>query len=388
LDKVKKIGIISVILILSLSVGLLIYNQSITEESVRDRFIEEEKERQLESTKSISNHIQSDLNLVITMLDGLATSKYFQEGDLRGTEPETLLKEKYAGYNEIVNRLFVIDKDGVVRMSLAPRGTETFLGQDFSLRNWVKDTKTNLSLTLSGGFERQGIYREFITYAIVNRESNQYIGMAGAAIPTEPFFAKYGNVELGDRQFLVAFDRSGTILANGADKKLMGQNYFGDYVQDFINRNTILNNLTHALLMGNSGYAIYDYGRGERLTTQSPIIIGDRPEFFLQIVTPTDQIHSQIRHVISDENIKMITLFTSTFAAVVVLIILLAKWNNTLIKEVEKKTRELFEAEKRRKEIEESLESMKEYVNDVLKEAKTAMHIRRLRGFGGRKNVF
>ena len=388
MDKVKKIGIISVILILSLSVGLLIYNQSITEESVRDRFIEEEKERQLESTKSISNHIQSDLNLVITMLDGLATSKYFQEGDLMGTEPETLLKEKYFGYSDIVNRLFVIDKDGVVRMSLAPRGTETFLGQDFSLRNWVKDTKTNLSLTLSGGFERQGIYREFITYPIVNRESNEYIGMVGAAIPTEPFFAKYGNVELGDRQFLVAFDRSGTILANGADKKLMGQNYFGDYVQDFINRNTILNNLTHALLMGNSGYAIYDYGRGERLTTQSPIIIGDRPEFFIQIVTPTDQIHSQIRHVISDENIKMITLFTSTFAAVVVLIILLAKWNNTLIKEVEKKTRELFEAEKRRKEIEESLESMKEYVNDVLKEAKTAMHIRRLRGSGGRKNLF
>ena len=388
MDKVKKIGIISVILILSLSVGLLIYNQSITEESVRDRFIEEEKERQLESTKSISNHIQSDLNLVITMLDGLATSKYFQEGDLMGTEPETLLREKYVGYSEIVNRLFVIDKDGVVRMSLAPRGTETFLGQDFSLRNWVKDTKTNLSLTLSGGFERQGIYREFITYPIVDRESNEYIGMVGAAIPTEPFFAKYGNVELGDRQFLVAFDRSGTILANGADKKLMGQNYFGDYVQDFINRNTILNNLTHALLMGNSGYAIYDYGRGERLTTQSPVIIGDRPEFFIQIVTPTDQIHSQIRHVISAENIKMITLFTSTFAAVVVLIILLAKWNNTLIKEVEKKTRELFEAEKRRKEIEESLESMKEYVNDVLKEAKTAMHIRRLRGFGGRKNLF
>jgi len=388
LDKVKKIGIISVILILSLSVGLLIYNQSITEESVRDRFIEEEKERQLESTKSISNHIQSDLNLVITMLDGLATSKYFQEGDLMGTEPEMLLKEKYYDYDGIVNRLFVIDEDGVVRMSMAPRGTETFLGQDFSLRNWIRDTKTNLSLTLSGGFERQGIYREFITYPIVNRESNQYIGIVGAAIPTEPFFAKYGNVELGDRQFLVAFDRSGTILANGADKKLMGQNYFGDYVQDFINRNTILNNLTHALLMGNSGYAIYDYGRGERLTTQSPIIIGDRPEFFIQIVTPTDQIHSQIRHVISDENIKMITLFTSTFAAVVVLIILLAKWNNTLIKEVEKKTRELFEAEKRRKEIEESLESMKEYVNDVLKEAKTAMHIRRLRGFGGRKNVF
>ena len=126
MDKVKKIGVISVILILSLSVGLIIYNQSITEESVRDRFTEEEKERQLESTKSISNHIQSDLNLVITMLDGLATSKYFQEGDLMGTEPEKLLKEKYDDYDDIVNRLFVIDKDGVVRMSWHPEELNLF----------------------------------------------------------------------------------------------------------------------------------------------------------------------------------------------------------------------------------------------------------------------
>ena len=43
-------------------------------------------------------------------------------------------------------------------------------------------------------------------------------------------------------------------------------------------------------------------------------------------------------------------------------------------------------AEKRRKEIEESLEYMKEYVNVVLKEAKTAMGIKRLGGFGGRKH--
>jgi len=267
LDKIKKFGIISVTLILSLSLGLLIYYQSITEESVRNRLTEEEKQGQLESTKSISNHIHSDLSLIIAMLDGLVTSKYFQEDHLMGGESERLLKEKFDDYRNIVNRLFVIDKDGVVRMSLAPQGTETFLGQDLSLRDWVKNTKTNRSLTFSGGFERQGIYRVFITYPIVNRESDQYIGMVGASIPTVPFFAKYGNVELGDRQFLVAYDRSATILANGVDKKLVGQNYFGSYVQDFINNNAILNNLTRSLLMGNPGYAIYDYGRGERLNT-------------------------------------------------------------------------------------------------------------------------
>ncbi|HZD34219.1 MAG TPA: PDC sensor domain-containing protein, partial [Nitrososphaeraceae archaeon] len=319
MDKIKKFGIVSVTLILCLSFSLYIYYQSITGESVRNRFTEDEKKGQLESTKSISNHIHSDLSLVITMLDGLANSKYLQEGHLVGDQPERLLKEKFDDYHDIINRLFVIDKDGLVRISFAPQGTETLLGQDLSLRDWVKETKTNRSLTFSDGFERQGIYRVFITYPVINRETNQFIGIVGASIPTVPFFSKYGG---GDRQFLVAYDRSGTILANGMDKKLVGQNYFGSYVQDFINHNAILNNLTRSLLMGNSGYAIYDYGRGERLNTQYPIILGDRAEFFIQIVTPTEQIHSQVQDVISSESLKMLALFTSTFAAVAVLIII------------------------------------------------------------------
>lgn len=373
MDQFRRIGIVSVILILSLSFGLFIYYQNIAEESIRYNFIEEEKKRQFESTKAVSNHIESDLNRVIAMLDGLANSKYLQEENLTGNELEALLKEKYDDYHGIINRLFVIDKDGVVRMSFAPKGSETFLSRDLSLRPWVESTKSNRSLTTSGGFERQDTYVVFIAYPIINRESDQYIGIIGVSIPTVPFFAKYGNVELGDRQFLVAFDKSGTILANGVDRKLVGQNFFGSYVQDFINYNPVLNNLTRSLLMGNPGNAIYDYGKGERLNTQYPINIGDRTEFFIQIVTPTDQIHSLIQRAISSENLRMLTLFALTFVAVAVLIIILVKWNSTLRKEVEKKTREIFEIERRRREMEESYEYMKEYLNEVMGEINTAI---------------
>ena len=372
MDQFRRIGIVSVILILSLSFGLFIYYQNIAE-SIRYNFIEEEKKRQFESTKTVSNHIESDLNRVIAMLDGLANSKYLQEENLTGNELEALLKEKYDDYHGIINRLFVIDKDGVVRTSFAPKGSETILSKDLSLRPWVESTKSNRSLTTSGGFERQDTYVVFIAYPIINRESDQYIGIIGVSIPTVPFFAKYGNVELGDRQFLVAFDKSGTILANGVDRKLVGQNFFGSYVQDFINYNPVLNNLTRSLLMGNPGNAIYDYGRGERLNTQYPINIGDRTEFFIQIVTPTDQIHSLIQRAISSENLRMLTLFALTFVAVAVLIIILVKWNSTLRKEVEKKTREIFEIERRRREMEESYEYMKEYLNEVMGEINTAI---------------
>ncbi|MGH9964354.1 MAG: cache domain-containing protein [Nitrososphaeraceae archaeon] len=362
---------------MSLSFGLFIYYQNIAEESIRHNFIEEEKKRQFESTKTVSNHIESDLNRVIAMLDGLANSKYLQEENLTGNELEALLKEKYDDYHGIINRLFVIDKDGVVRMSFAPKGSETFLGKDLSLRPWVESAKSNRSLTTSGGFERQDVYVVFIAYPIISRQSDQYIGIIGASIPTVPFFAKYGNVELGDRQFLVAFDRLGTILANGVDNTLVGQNYFGSYVQDFINYNPVLNNLTRSLLTGNSGSAIYDYGTGERLNTQYPIYIGDQPKFFIQIVTPTEQIHSLIQRAISSENLRILTLFALTFIAVAVLIIILAKWNSTLRKEVEKKTREIFEIERRKREIEESYEYMKEYLNEVMGEVDTAIRRKR-----------
>ena len=75
MDQFRRIGIVSVILILSLSFGLFIYYQNIAEESIRYNFIEEEKKTQFESTKTVSNHIESDLNRVIAMLDGLANSK-------------------------------------------------------------------------------------------------------------------------------------------------------------------------------------------------------------------------------------------------------------------------------------------------------------------------
>jgi hypothetical protein len=73
-------------------------------------------------------------------------------------------------------------------VSLAPRGSETLLGQDLSFRDWVKQTRaansnnsasTSLTPVFSGGFERQGIYRVFITYPIIDRVTKEYQGMVG-----------------------------------------------------------------------------------------------------------------------------------------------------------------------------------------------------------------
>jgi hypothetical protein len=291
--KVKEIGIISMISIILFSFGLLFYIQNITQTNIRVSLFEQQKQRQIESTKSISEHIGSDLNLVVSMLDGLANSFYLQD-DIYSDNTKKLVEEKYNQFTPVINRLFVLDKNDVVTISLAPRRSDIFVGADYSFRDWVKEIRNKSMPVFSDGFERQGIYRIFISFPIINRQTQEFLGIVGASIPSESFFAHYGNVENIGSNFLVTYNKRGTILANGISKSLVGQNFFGDYTQRFIKHNTILNNLTRNLLAGNSGSAVYDYGQGERLTTQYPVFVNGIPTYFIQVVQPTSQIYQRL----------------------------------------------------------------------------------------------
>ncbi|MGI8719245.1 MAG: cache domain-containing protein [Nitrososphaeraceae archaeon] len=212
------------------------------------------------TSRSLSQHIGSDLSLVITVLDGLSNSAHIQQGDLFSEKSNQLIQEKYKIIDNIIDKIFVLDKNDVVATSISQSSMDKYLGSDFSQREWVNEAKRDLDLepVFSNGFERQGLYTIYIAVPIINRDDNKYIGLIGASIPTEKFFARYGNVHDINSQFLVIYDKNGTILAVGADKSLVGKNFFGTFVQNFIAHNEILNNLTRTLLKGNSTYGIYD----------------------------------------------------------------------------------------------------------------------------------
>jgi len=359
--KQREMAIISIIAIIILSNGLLFYFQYLTENEIRKNLIEQQTERQMQATKEIAQHVGSDISLVMSMLDGLRNSIYLQQGQIPGDNTQKILEEKYAQYNNTIDRLFILNKDSIMTHSLAPGGSDTFLNTDFSLQNWVTETRSSLQPVFSGGFENLGIYREFITIPIINRETHQYLGIVGASIRTENFFAHYGNTGNINSQFLVAYDKNGTILANGANKELVGQNFFADTTQQFINHNEILNNITRDLLAGHPGAAVYDYGKEERLTTQYPILVNGKPAYFLQIVAPTSQIYSAVNNVLSMQNLRMFSIFgIASTIAIVVLVVLLRQWNVILKREVKRRTMEL----------EESFDEMKRYLEQVLKEVK------------------
>lgn len=212
-------------------------------------------------------------------------------------------------------------------------GSNTFLGVDFSFRDWVKETKISLSPIFSNGYERFGAYRVFITIPIINRDTGRYIGTVETPIPTEEFFARYGNISDINSQFLVALNRNATLLAAGINEIFVEQNFFDNYVQQFVDNNKILKNFTHSLLAGNAGYAVYDYGKGERITTGYPILVNGKPTYFLQAIMPTAHIYSMVEGVLSIQRVKIFSVFTATVTAIVVLIVLLRRWNIILRKE-------------------------------------------------------
>jgi signal transduction histidine kinase len=346
-SKVKTIGFLSVIVIVTFSLGVFYLIQNISESEVRDSLVKEQVERQRTSTMAISQHIGSDLNLVMAVLDGLANSAYLQSGELSAEKTKNLMEEEYATIEGVVDRVFVLDKNDIVTIGLSKSGKDRYLGSDFSQRVWVQQAKETMKPAFSEGFERQGLYTIFIAIPIENRETNEYLGLVGASIPTESFFSNYGNVHDVNSQFLVGFDKSGTLLAVGIDRTLVGKDFFGPAVQAFVNHNAILNNLTRNLLNGKAGYAIYDYGRGERINTASPISIEGQHMYFMQLVTPTNLILSKIADTLSTERLKSYSLLVGTLAAVAVLIIFLIKWSNTMEREVRKRTFQLNESNRK-----------------------------------------
>lgn len=377
-SKLMYIGVISVIIIAVASYGLFFYFQRVNEKSIRESIFEQELERQINSTKSVSQHVGSDLRLVTSMLQGLADSLYLQNEMLSGDKVSNLLEEKFNQLNSVtkVDSLLITDNEGVITTHKASAGMKTFVNIDISSNDYMKQTMEGLQPVYSNGFTGiDGKYRIVITYPIQSMEDGHYVGTVVANLPTVEFFKNYGNVNDISSQFLVAFDRTGNLLAVGASGDLVGKNFFGNETQKFINYNKVLNNLTQYLLAGNAGHAMYDYGRGERLNTQSPILVGEEPVYFVQVVTPTDRIYLKIDSVLFTEGLKMFSLLTGTTAAIIVLVFLLRKWYSVLEDEVTKRTSDLNESNYKLMKANESLkikdEAQNQFINVAAHELRT-----------------
>ena len=57
------------------------YLQQETEDSIRNSIFEQQKQVQIDSSRAIAHHMQSDMELILSRLQGLAMSGNIQDGD-------------------------------------------------------------------------------------------------------------------------------------------------------------------------------------------------------------------------------------------------------------------------------------------------------------------
>jgi hypothetical protein len=356
----KAVATIVIVLIITISYGLFFYFQGIAESDIKNKLFAQQRDIQLGLTKSLSQHIGSDLDLVMAKLEGLANSKYLQQGDLNSNQTRELMQTNFLEVNSIIDRLITVNENNTVIIDLAPKGEKLFVGANVSHREYViQPNKTQEPYFSPGFLGLDGNYRIALSYPIINRETGKFFGVVAALIPTIKFFEHYGNIHDINSRFLVVFDRNALLLAVGANIHFVGKNFFGEYIQNFVNHNEILNNLTRNLLAENNGYGIYDYGKGERLTTQYPIRVdGGITPYFLQIVQPTVLIYSQVNETLSKQRFETFTLLAGATAAIAVLIVFLYKWSSILGTEVKRRTMEL----------EDSYQEVKHHLDVVMKE--------------------
>lgn len=377
--KRKEIGIISVFLIIISSFGLFFYQQNITEQNVKNSIFTQYKDRQIESTRAIAEHISSDLKLLRSILQGIADSTYLQQGVLYGDKIDKLMQEKFPEVNNVtkVDGLFIADENNIVTTHIVSKGQRSFVNIDISLRKYIQDTKNTLRPVFSDGFKGiDNIDRIALTVPIINSETGKYIGIVGAEIPTESFFAHYGNINNIDSKFFVAYDSIFNYIATPRTQ-FLGESFFSNEVQTFFNFNNIQIDYYRKVFSGESlgEYAVYDFGSGERLNTGSPLLLQEKPTYFIFIITPTATIYSEINNVLFGEKLAMFSLIVGIIAAITTLIIFLIKWNVVLNNEVKKRTKELQESNREialaNEELKVHDKMQKEFINVAAHELRT-----------------
>src|ERR687895_1257620 len=364
----KEITILSIVLIIAVSYGLFFYLQNNTENNIRNSLFEQQKQRQIESTKALSNHIASDLDLIMSKLELLANSGTLQQGNLVGNKTTEELEKTYQQINSKtpLDRLFILDKNNIVKSSIAANDLPRFVGVNFSDREWARETKDMQMPVYSNGFEgRDGVYRIAITFPIINEGA--YIGLVAASLSTIPFFEHYGNIYDIKSQYLAVLDRNASQLIHPV-KSFIGTSFFGNHTQQVTGHNEILNNIIRTVISGKPYSDTYEFRNSERLNTGYPIWVGSKPEYFVFIITPTSAIFSQINDVIFTQRIEIFSLLAGVTAAVAVLIVFLMKWNTNLNNEVKRRTKDLESANEQLKFHD---KMQKEFINVAAHELRT-----------------
>jgi signal transduction histidine kinase len=360
------------ILIFSTAFGLYFFFRGYAEEDIRELLFEQQKQEQIENTKSLSEQVESDLDRVVMRLELLAREPPLQNSELSTQEASTLLKQAESDIN---SQITPIDTLGLLNSSnilvnISPDEYRSYIGLDRSQTGYVEEVNKSWQPYISSGFAGAvGRYIIAIGVPITNLETGSHVGIIATAPFTTKFFERYGNILNINTQFIIAIDRDGKYLT-AAPPDLVGKDFFGEEAQKFTNGNPDINRLyENAVRSGEPGSAVFDAGFGERFATAYPVIYGSQGQIMTVILsTPTAAIYSEIENALFIQKLQTIIILTAATSATSALIFFILRRNAALERKVEERTAELRTANE---ELRIHDKMQKEFINIAAHELRT-----------------
>ena len=366
-------SIIITILIFSTAFGLYFSFRGAAEDDVRKLLFEQQKQQQIEKTKSLSDQIESDLDRVVMRVELLAREPALQNGELGTQETSTLLKQAESDIN---SQITPIDTLGLLNSSnilvnISPDEYRKYIGLDRSQTEYVQEVNKNWQPYISSGFTGAlGRYIMGIGVPITNLETDRHVGIIATAPFTIQFFERYGNILNLNTQYILAVDRDGKYLT-AAPPELVGKNFFGEEIQRLMNRNPDLYRLyENAVRFGEPGSTVFDAGAGgERFATAYPVVYGRQGQIMTVILsTPTAAIYSEIESALFIQKLQTIIILTAAASATSALIFFILRRNAALERKVEERTSELSTANEQLRNHD---RIQKEFINVAAHELRT-----------------
>ena len=365
-------SIIISILIFSTAFGLYFSFRGAAEDDVRKLLFEQQKQQQIENTKSLSKHVESDLDRVVMRLELLAREPTLQNGELTSHDTSTLLKQAESDIN---SQITPIDTLGLLNSSnilvnISPDEYRKYIGLDRSQTEYVQDVNKNWQPYISSGFVGAlGRYIIAIGVPITNLETGRHAGIITTAPFTTQFFERYGNILNINTQFIVALDKDAKYLT-AAPPQLVGKDFFAEEVQKLTNGNPDVYRLyENAVRFGEPGSAVFDTGVGEHFATAYPVVYGRQGQIMTVILSnPTAAIYSDIENALFVQKLQTIIILTAATSATSALIFFILRRNAALERKVEERTSELRTANEQLRNHD---KMQKEFINVAAHELRT-----------------
>jgi signal transduction histidine kinase len=371
----RKFVIIIILTIFTLFYGIFSYLNNLNEKNIKQSLLEQREVTQRIVTKSVANNIDSDLKIIMTTFKGLGNSEIIQKGLFSDNKSKQLMNESYFQINSIIDRLFLVDQNGIIKENIVPNGENRFIGSNLTaIDNWALETTKFHKAGISSGFiGLDGKLRFAITNPIQNRETGQYMGFVGAVVPVEKFFSRYGNIFDINSEFINIYNNEGEILVSPRTF-LIGKNVFSQQVQQFYKHDETFNRILNEVLNGKASKGIYNVLGKEFLNTGYPVIRDNKTIFAVSIVTQTSDIISSISNLLFLHSLEIFLLLIVLTSSVTILLMLLMHWQKDIHLEVDKRTIDLKESNNRLEIINE-----KQIANEKAKEEFISMVSHELR---------